>query len=43
VQARDPAVFAAIPLVLILASLPAVVIPALRAGRVDPLTTARNS
>ena len=43
VQSRDPAVFAAIPFVLILVSLPAVVIPAVRAGRVDPLAAARNS
>jgi putative ABC transport system permease protein len=42
VQARDPAVFAATSLVLILVCLPAIVIPALRAGKVEPLTAARD-
>jgi putative ABC transport system permease protein len=43
VQARDPAVFVAVFAVLILVSIPAVVIPAMRAGRVDPLASVRTS
>jgi ABC-type antimicrobial peptide transport system permease subunit len=41
VQARDPAVFVAIPLVLTVVSLVAVWLPARRASTVSPLTALR--
>ena len=41
VQARDPAIFVGIPMVLAFIALIAVWLPALRASRVDPLTALR--
>ena len=41
VQPRDPLVFIAVPLLLTLIALVAVVIPALRAARIDPLLALR--
>lgn len=41
VEARDPAVFIGAPLMLVLISIAAVSIPALRASRVDPLSALR--
>jgi ABC-type lipoprotein release transport system permease subunit len=41
VEARDPAVFVAVPLVLTLVSLLAVWLPARRASTVSPLTALR--
>jgi predicted lysophospholipase L1 biosynthesis ABC-type transport system permease subunit len=42
VEPLDPLVFAGIPLLLLLASLVAVLLPALRATRVDPVTALRG-
>ena len=39
VGARDPLVFAAVPLVLLAAAVPAILVPAYRATRVDPIRT----
>jgi predicted permease len=41
VEARDPTVFVGVPFVLVLISIAAVSIPALRASRVDPLSALR--
>lgn len=41
-SARDPIVFAAVAGTLLVASIVAVVVPALRATRVDPLTALRS-
>lgn len=41
VEARDPAVFIGAPLILVLVSIAAISIPAMRASRVDPITALR--
>jgi ABC-type lipoprotein release transport system permease subunit len=42
VRPADPLVFASVPLVLFLTALAGSFVPALRAARVDPVTTLRS-